>query len=85
MAINIKNQEAERLLEQLSKKRGIGKTQLVLELLRREAAHESRLRGTEQRRKRIEAIAARAARKIGSNPPSHEEVLGYDESGLPTR
>ena len=84
MAINIKNQEAERLLNRLSKKRRLGKSQLVLELLRREADRQARLSDFDRRKRQIDLISQRYVRRAGRHAPSHEEIIGYDERGLPT-
>ena len=82
MPINIKNREAEQLLNRLSKKKGVGKSQLVLELLRREASLQARLAGSNERKKRIDAISRRVAKRIARDAPSPEDVIGYDEHGL---
>ena len=83
MAINIKNREAERLLAELSERTGKGKSELVLELLRSEFARQQRLTDAPSRRKRMRALARRAARKIGRNAPAPEEIIGYGDDGLP--
>jgi antitoxin VapB len=83
MAINIKNREAERLLAELSTRTGKGKSQLVLELLRREAARQARLGETAERRRRIEEISRRFADRVPSDAPSPEQIIGYDDHGLP--
>lgn len=83
MAINIKNREAEHLLEELSNRTGKGKSQLVLELLRREAARQARAGDEASRRRRIEALAKRFNRKAGGTRATPEEIIGYGEDGLP--
>ena len=84
MPINIKNREAERLLNTLSRKLRVGKTSIVLELLRRESARQSRIADVESRRRQIAAISRRAAKKIRHGDETPEEIIGYDERGLPT-
>ncbi|MBI3182391.1 MAG: type II toxin-antitoxin system VapB family antitoxin [Myxococcales bacterium] len=83
MAINIKNREAERLLRELSSRTGKGKSQLFLELLRREVKRQVRLADVEKRRRRIEVLARRCARRLGKTAPSPEEIIGYGRDGLP--
>jgi len=83
MAINIKNREAERLLGDLARTTGRGKSQLVLELLRKETRRQARLAGLTQRKKRLLALSRRTARRIGEGAPSPEQVLGYGADGLP--
>ena len=83
MAINIKNREAEQLLEELSARSGKGKSQLVLELLRREAARQSRVGEAASRRRRIQALARRFSRKASGQRKTPEEIVGYGDDGLP--
>lgn len=39
--------------------------------------------GLEARRRAIQAISARYAARIGPLPQTPEEIIGYDENGLP--
>lgn len=84
MAINLKNREAERLLNALARRTRQGKTQLVLELLRAESARQERLGNVEERRRKIKALIRRSSRKARGRPVSADEAIGYDENGLPT-
>jgi antitoxin VapB len=84
MSINIKNPEAERLLNALARRMGKGKTEVVLELLRDEAARQARLASIDERRAKIKALVRRAAAKAKHRNKTHEEIIGYDENGLPT-
>ena len=86
MAINIKNREVEAYLGEIRFATGKGITEIVLDLTRQEA---ERLRaGREQdfevRLQRLEEISRRAASKIPPDAPSDDEIIGYDEWGLPT-
>ncbi len=83
MAINIKNREAEQLLDELATRMGKGKSQLVLELLRREAARQSRLGNQETRRKRIQSLSRSFSRKARDQHATPEEIIGYGDDGLP--
>jgi hypothetical protein len=83
MPINIKNREAEALLNALAKKARLGKSQLVLELLRGEAARQARMDDIPDRKKRITSLARRSARRIGARAPTPDEILGYGPDGLP--
>ena len=85
MSINIKNKEAERLLAELKARSGRGTTDLLLDLLRQE--HE-RLTRDEQREiaEGLESLRQlqEAWRKLPViDPRSPEEILDYDENGLP--
>ncbi len=59
MSINLKNREAEVLLAELKAATGKGTSQIVLELLRREAARQRRQAQLEERREKIKALAER--------------------------
>ncbi|GMU61809.1 MAG: hypothetical protein AMXMBFR34_35720 [Myxococcaceae bacterium] len=83
MAINIKNREAERLLNALARKTRMGKTEIVLDLLRTESARQARLGGLEERRRRIKAIARKAARKAARVKLTPDQIVGYNAAGLP--
>ncbi len=90
MSINIKNKEADRLLAELKSATGKGASELVLDLLRQE--HEKIAREQRPRAKRTELerilAATREMQRLWRelpviDPRSPEEILGYDESGLP--
>jgi hypothetical protein len=83
MSINIKNREAETLLAELKAATGKGASQIVLELLRKEAARRRKAAEIEERRKKIDEITRRSAAKM-MDPRPHDEIIGYDEDGLPT-
>jgi hypothetical protein len=85
MSINIKNKEAERLLAEIKQKTGKGTSEVVLGLLRTEHA-----RLTEDQQRRVaEAIEwtrqwqARIAANTPPDAPSVDEILQWDEDGLP--
>lgn len=85
MSINIKNKEAERLLGEIKKITGKGATDLVLELLRQEKA---RLDGALEREIADGLESARILREEWNkrplvDPRPIEEILDYDENGLP--
>ena len=83
MSINIKNREAEALLVELKAATGKGTTALLLDLLRAEAERSRRLRNLDARRERIREICREAAAKLPKDPPSPDEIIGYDEGGMP--
>ena len=59
MAINLKNREAEQLLNALSRRTSLGKTKIVLDLLRAESARqERRMRSPKAVRDRDDRYAA---------------------------
>ncbi|MCH7929987.1 MAG: type II toxin-antitoxin system VapB family antitoxin [Proteobacteria bacterium] len=83
MSINIKNREAEALLAEIKATTGKGTSRIVLELLRREADRIGRQRGVRERRDRIEAITRRYSARLRARPAPPDEIVGYDEDGLP--
>ncbi|WP_058556504.1 type II toxin-antitoxin system VapB family antitoxin [Thiohalocapsa sp. ML1] len=83
MAISIKNREAETLLQEIQAVTRRGKSQIVLDLLRHEVARLRRSHQFESRRQKLESIAERYAARLPQPNPSPDEVIGYDENGLP--
>ena len=92
MSINIKNKEADRLLAELKSATGKGASELILELLRAErgrlTAAEPALE-TEGERVRRALEATREMQRLWRESPvidprSPDDILGYDENGLPT-
>lgn len=91
MSINIKNKEADRLLAELKSATGKGASELVLGLLRNEHARLAAERPRQPDKAEVERILA-ATREMQRlwressvvDPRSPDEILGYDENGLPT-
>lgn len=83
MSINIKNREAETLLAEIKAATGKGTSRLVLDLLRKEADHLRKQREIGRRRRRIETISRRYIKRLPARPATPEEIVGYDEDGLP--
>ena len=83
MALNIRNAEAERLAEQVTALTGETKTLAVTRALRDRLA---RLRNHRSRRRladELDEIARRCASLPVIDDRSPEEILGYDENGVP--
>jgi antitoxin VapB len=90
MSINIKNKEADRLVAEIKQVTGKGASEIILELLRAERA---RLATTHKPRiqEDLERILA-ATREMQRlwrespiiDPRPIDEILAYDENGLPT-
>lgn len=83
MAISIKNREAETLLQEIQAITRRGKSQIVLDLLRHEVARLRRSHQFESRRQELESIAERYAARLPRTTTSPEEIIGFDENGLP--
>jgi antitoxin VapB len=83
MALNIRNEEAERLAAALAKLTGETKTEAVIRALKDRLA---RVRGARVRRRladELDAIAQHCARLPVRDARPADETLGYDQHGLP--
>ena len=83
MALNIRNEEAERLASTLAKLTGETKTEAVTKALRDRIA---RIRGERVQRRladELDDIARRCAGLRVRDARPADEILGYDDSGLP--
>lgn len=83
MALNIRNVEAERLAEELAKQTGETKTEAVVKALRDRLARVRRERSKRRLADELEEIAERCASLPVRDKRSADEILGYDEHGLP--
>lgn len=83
MSINIKNREVEALLEEIKLATGRGPTSVMLELLRKEAERIRRARDIEERRRKVDEICRAYQANMPEKPESPDEIIGYDEFGLP--
>ena len=89
MSVNIKNKEVDRLLADLKKATGKGASQIVLDLLRAERARIDAAHATprdERVRRALEAT--REMQRLWRESPvvdprTPDEILAYDENGLP--
>jgi antitoxin VapB len=84
MALNIRNEEAEELAARLARLTGETKTEAVRKALRdrlRRLRHE---RAGTRLADELDEIARRFARLPVLDPRGAEEILGYDEHGLPS-
>ena len=85
MALSIKNPEAERLARELARVTGESLTEAVTEALRdrlvRKAGHKGDL---DQVRAEIRRIQARVAALPVLDDRTPDEIIGYDEHGLPS-
>jgi antitoxin VapB len=75
----VKNPAAHRLALQLSKQMGVTITQAVIQALENQVRRPKPID-----RKKIDAICARIAALPVLDPRSPDEILGYDEFGLPS-
>jgi len=85
MALNIRNLKAEELAEAVASLTGETKTEAVINALRDRLARLQRERRGRRLADELDAIAANCSRLpvLDRRPP--DEILGYDDDGLPTR
>ena len=84
MALNIKDPTADRLARELASATGESITVAVTNSVRERL---ERVRGAapaELREQELTRIALRAADRKEHDTRTHEEILGYDDDGLPT-
>lgn len=84
MALNIKDRETDSLVRELAALTGEPITDAVKVAVRERLERERRLRPTKASIEEILAIAAKIAAKPVVDPRSPDEIMGYDEHGLPT-
>ncbi|MER8484891.1 type II toxin-antitoxin system VapB family antitoxin [Mesorhizobium sp. M1322] len=88
MALSIKNTEVEQLARELARRRRVSVTEAIRQSLEREVARERLVPRDEADDlfQRLMAIAERAAQiPKRQDAMTEDEILGYDELGIPTR
>jgi antitoxin VapB len=83
MALNIRNPEAERLAAELARQTGESKTEAVTKALRDRLMRVRRERTKRRLADELEEIAEHCASLPILDRRLAEEILGYDEAGLP--
>jgi antitoxin VapB len=83
MALNIRNSETERLAETLAQLTGETKTEAVTQALRDRLARLRRERIRRRLADELDEIATHCARLPVLDSRLPDEILGYDENGLP--
>jgi len=83
-SLNIKDPEVHALAAELARRTGLSMTEVVKASLRTSVEGE-RSRRTDQSRviSRVMEIARKASSRPVLDPRTPEEILGYDENGLP--
>lgn len=81
--LNIKNSEADRLARALAKQTGETITEVVIEALREKLMREQGKQTLIGLKEDLLKIAARCAALPDYDTRSPDEILGYDEDGLP--
>lgn len=84
MSLNIRNQEAERLATELAELTGETKTEAVRKALEERLVQLRRAQSGKSLADDLDEIADRfASLPVRDNRPA-DEILGYDENGLPS-
>jgi len=84
MQLNVKNHEAHVLASALAALTGESLTDAVTAALRDRLERERRRRGADAVAGRLMAIGRRFAQLPDADLRTPEDILGYDENGLPT-
>jgi antitoxin VapB len=84
MALSIKNPETERLARALARVTGETLTEAVTEALRERLVRSTGRRDPQRLLEAVREIQAEVARLPVLEKGSDEELIGYDESGLPS-
>lgn len=85
MGLNIKNDETHRLAAELARLTGESMTKAVTKAIRQRLERERRRRDKHVDRSEIKKIVRRIVSRPVLDGRSADEILGYDERGLPNR
>jgi antitoxin VapB len=83
MALNIKHPEADKLAHELARLRGESLTDAVLTALREQLKREKAKRGAPGLAEELMEIGRRFSSLPAIDGRSDDEILGYDENGIP--
>ncbi len=83
MALNIKHPEADRLARALARATGESLTEAVLTAIKQRLQRETGRGDTEALRRDIRQIQRRFVAGRGGDTRTPDEIIGYDEHGLP--
>lgn len=84
LALNIKNSDADRLARELARRRKISITDAVIDALKAELSRERRRASSNGLAERVKAISRRYSALPTRDSRSDEEILGYDDTGVPS-
>jgi antitoxin VapB len=83
MPLNIRNKQAEELAGALAKLTGETKTEAVTQALRERIERVRRARAKRRLADELDSIAMHCAALPVQDPRNADEILGYDEFGIP--
>lgn len=84
MALNIRNPETEKLAATLAKLTGETKTEAVTKALRDRLTRLRRDRSSNRLADELDAIACHCASLPVLDPRSADDIIGYDQRGVPS-
>lgn len=84
MAMNIKDEAVHELARRLAERRGTSLTGAVRQALEEALARSTPHAGRDARRQRLDTIARHCADLPVLDDRAADEILGYDERGVPT-
>ncbi len=87
MGLSVKNAEVERMLRELAGRRGVGMTEALRQVLAEELerVESARKLDVEARFRAAMAIAREVAAMPDISEMTDDQILGYDENGIPSR
>jgi antitoxin VapB len=83
MALNIKHKDADELARRLAETTGLSITGAVIKALRDQLRRETGRRSASRLRDELRRISDRCAALPNHDKRSPEEIIGFDEHGLP--
>lgn len=86
MGLSIKSETVEAMIRDLAARRRVGLTEAIRQAVAAELEREAAARAAEvaERRRRIDETVARLRALPVLDDRTPDEILGYDENGLPT-
>ena len=84
MALSIKNPEADRLARELAETTGESLTEVVITALRERLQREQGRTAPNRLRDELRKIRKRCSQLPVLDPRTSDEILGYDDRGLPS-
>jgi antitoxin VapB len=83
MALNIKHAQADTLARRLAELTGQSITEAVIKALREQLRRETGTRSVRRLEEELQAISRRCSKLPDRDTRSPEEIIGFDEHGLP--
>jgi len=83
MALNIRHTETEKLAKAIAARTGETKTEAVTTALKERLEHLKRRRGRKRLADELDEIARHCASLPVRDSRTDDEILGYDENGMP--